>query len=68
MENRSAINDGSKVEKLYWEDLLKMEWFISTESLEGKKGVLLNPQEWIEHYYRIEGAIDYFEETTSNRK
>ena len=32
--------------------------------IEGKTGAPLNPQEWIEHYYRIEGAIDYFEETT----
>ena len=37
--------------------------------MEGWAGAPLSPQEWIEHYYKIEGAIDYFEDTeTDNRK
>jgi hypothetical protein len=32
-------------------------------------GAPLSPQEWIEHYYIIEGAIDYLEDTEiDNRK
>lgn len=57
-----------EIAKHYWKDLLKTEWVISNESINDKTGAPLNPQEWIEHYYRIEGAIDYFEETVINRE
>lgn len=67
MEIVPAINDEGGIVKHYWQDLLRKEWVISKESPEGKTGSPLNPQEWIEHYYRIEGAVDYFEETTGNR-
>jgi len=48
--------------KHYWKDSLKKDWVTSNKPLEGKTGAPLNPQEWIEHYYRSEGAIDFFEE------
>ena len=67
METNNPINDKGAIVKHYWQDLLRKEWVISKESHNGKKGAPLNPQEWIEHYYRIEGAVDYFEETTSCR-
>jgi hypothetical protein len=34
---------------------------------EGKMGAPLSPQEWIEHYYKIEGTIGYFEETICSK-
>jgi len=68
MEINYDINDENGILKHSWQDLLKKEWVISRESHEGKTGVPLNPQEWINHYYRIEGAVDYFEETTDSGK
>lgn len=68
MEIKSVLGNENGIAKHYWKDLLKKEWTISKESLEGKTGAPLNPQEWIEHYYRVEGAIDYFEETASNKE
>ena len=68
MEIRRAINDEGGIVKYYWQDLLRKDWVISKESHEGKTGAPLNPQEWIDHYYRIEGAIDYYEETISSKK
>ena len=63
MEINYDRNTEHEIAKHYWKDLLRKDWVISNEPLEGKTGAPLNPQEWIEHYYRIEGAIDYFEET-----
>ena len=68
MEINYDRNTEHEITKHYWKDLLKKDWVISNESPEGKTGAPLNPQEWIEHYYRIEGAIDYFEETTGSGK
>jgi hypothetical protein len=68
MDIMPAINDEDGIVKHYWQDILRKEWVISKESLEGKAGAPLNPQEWIEHYYRIEGAVDYFEETINSRE
>ena len=68
MEIRRAINDEGGIVKYYWQDLLRKDWVISKESHEGETCASLNPQEWINHYYRIEGAIDYYEETISSKK
>lgn len=67
MEIKSVINDKGEVVKLYWLDLLRKEWMISKVPHEGKIGAPLSPQEWIEHYYKIEGATEYFEETVSSK-
>ena len=67
MEIKSVINNGGEVVKLYWLDLLRKDWIVSKVSKKGKIGVPLSPQEWIEHYYKIEGAIEYFNETISNK-
>lgn len=67
MEIKSAINEGCEVVRLYWLDLLRKEWVISKVPHKGKAGAPLSPQEWIEHYYRIEGAIEYFEETINSK-
>ena len=67
MEITSVINDGCDVVRLYQLDLLRKERIISKVPHKGKAGTPLSPQEWIEHYYKIEGAIEYFEETISSR-
>lgn len=67
MEIKSTINDGCEVVRLYWLDLLRKEWIISKVPYKGKSGAPLSPQEWIEHYYKIEGAIEYFDETISSK-
>ena len=69
MEIKSAINDVNGTVKLYWQDLLRKEWIVSNSAQDGRVGAPLGPKEWIEHYYKIEGAIDYFEDTEiDNRK
>ena len=67
MEFKSVINDGREVVRLYWLDLQRKEWIISKVPHKGKAGAPLSPQEWIERYYRIEGAIEYSEETISSK-
>lgn len=67
MEIKSVINNGGEVVRLYWLDLLRKDWTISKVSKKGKIGVPLTPQKWIEYFYRIEGAIEYFDETISNK-
>ena len=62
MEINYDRKTGHEIVKHYWKDSLRKDWVISNKSLEGKAGAPLNPQEWIEHYYRSEGAIDFFEE------
>ena len=66
LENNYDRNTKHEIAKHSWKDLIKKDWVISEENLEGKKGAPLNPQEWIEHYYRIEGAINYFEDATGS--
>jgi hypothetical protein len=63
MEIKSAINDVNGTVKLYWQDLLRKERIVSNSAQDGRMGAPLSPQEWIEHYYMIEGAIDYLEDT-----
>lgn len=65
--NKFNISNKSSIIDLCWEDLLRKEWEIS-RGLKDKnsRNSPLSPQEWIENYYKVEGAEDYYEETENH--